>query len=129
MFEFVFSLVFSLLLPITMLICGGWFVSNPPDDIGGMVGYKTKMSCINADTWYTAHKICGKVWLAFGAGNLAAAVLIFALIMVSCGGGVADILCAALIGCTAVQTAFLFIAIPVTEHRLKRIFNPDGTRK
>ena len=42
MFEIVFSVVLSVFLPVVMISCGYWFVTNPPDNINGIVGYRSK---------------------------------------------------------------------------------------
>ena len=64
MFEIVFSVVLSVFLPVVMISCGYWFVTNPPDNINGIVGYRSKRSMINGSTWAYAHKVSGIHWLA-----------------------------------------------------------------
>lgn len=125
MFEFVFSLVTSLFLPVVMLYCGWWFVTDPPDEINGLVGYKTKMSMKNGDTWAYAHRVSGIHWIICGILGL-----FCALALAVCGfTGVieGDGCFFALMAVQGIQLVLLLSVIPVTEHKLKRRFNSDGT--
>lgn len=70
MFEIVFSVVLSVFLPVVMISCGYWFVTNPPDNINGIVGYRSKRSMINGSTWAYAHRVSGIHWLICGAIGL-----------------------------------------------------------
>ena len=65
MFAVIMLSALNLILPLTMVICGGWFLSSPPD-INGIVGYRTKRSMASPKCWAAAHKICGSLWLGFG---------------------------------------------------------------
>ncbi|UKI15724.1 MAG: SdpI family protein [Ruminococcus sp.] len=70
MIEIIFSVVLSVFLPVVMISCGYWFVTNPPDNINGIVGYRSKRSMINGSTWAYAHKVSGIHWLICGAIGL-----------------------------------------------------------
>ena len=41
-----------------------------PKKINGVVGYRTRMSMINMDTWKFAHEYAGKLWWKAGVGLL-----------------------------------------------------------
>ena len=58
---FIFLLVCSLLVPLSMIILGKRWENNPPEDINGLSGYRTTMSRLNKDTWSYAHKYWGKI--------------------------------------------------------------------
>ncbi len=120
------SCLLSLPTALIMIICGVWFIKEPPSDINGMIGYKTEMSCKNPDTWLTAHYICGKFWLVSGI-----ICLILPPISITVLSGVisGDALFNTALFFTYADIAMLIAAIPVTESRLKRIFNKDGSRK
>ena len=47
-----------------------------PKKINGVVGYRTRMSMINMDTWKFAHEYAGKLWWKAGVGLLGPTLLI-----------------------------------------------------
>ena len=47
-----------------------------PKKINGVVGYRTRMSMINMDTWEFAHEYAGKLWWKAGVGLLGPTLLI-----------------------------------------------------
>lgn len=63
---FIFLLVCSLLVPLSMIILGKRWENNPPEDINGLSGYRTTMSRLNKDTWSYAHKYWGKINFCIG---------------------------------------------------------------
>ena len=62
MFAVIMLSALNLILPLTMVICGGWFLSSPPD-MNDIVGYRTKRSMASPKCWAAAHRICGSLWL------------------------------------------------------------------
>ncbi|MEE0057733.1 MAG: SdpI family protein [[Bacteroides] pectinophilus] len=43
-------------IPLLMIIAGRMMWKHCPKKINGIVGYRTKMSMINMDTWKFAHE-------------------------------------------------------------------------
>lgn len=114
-------------MPVVMLTCGGWFVTSPPDDINGLVGYKTRMSVKNGDTWAYAHRVSGICWIV---GGILSLICSFALAYLLISGQAEGDSCYyVLMAVQGIQLFLLLAAIPITEHMLKRRFNPDGTYK
>lgn len=109
MFAAIMLSALNLILPLTMVICGGWFLSSPPD-MNDIVGYRTKRSMASPRCWAAAHRICGSLWLGFG---------IFSAVKVKepDNGFYFFIL-----GEEAFQLAFMLGAIALTEARLKKLF-------
>ena len=62
----VFMLIMSLLIPITMIGFGGFFRKKSPAKINGFCGYRTPMSMKNTDTWMVAHNYSGKLMWKYG---------------------------------------------------------------
>ncbi|MDR1668548.1 MAG: SdpI family protein, partial [Oscillospiraceae bacterium] len=63
----IFMLIIDMLIPITMIGFGSYFVkSGGPQEINTLFGYRTSMSMKNKDTWAFAHKYCGKLWRLIG---------------------------------------------------------------
>ncbi len=110
-----------ILVPLTMVICGGWFIKSPPDPESG-IGYRTRRSLYSADTWIAAHRICGRIWLFAGIVSLITAVL-GGVFMAVKGLETDDGLYNVILIEEAVQLALLLGAIPVTESRLKKMFH------
>ncbi len=108
-----------------MIIFGKLFIKNPPKEINGVFGYRTKMSMKNKDSWEFAHKYSGKLWVTIGQTILPLS-LIPMLFIIGKGkdpvGIMGGIVC-------CIQTVFLVISIIPTEKALKRNFDEDGNRK
>lgn len=121
----VFMMICSLLIPFTMIVLGKLFIKNPPQEINGVFGYRTKMSMKNKDTWEFAHKYCGKLWVTIGCIMLPLS-LIAMLFIIGKGKDPVGIL-GGIVCC--IQTVFLVISIIPTEKALKRTFDENGNRK
>lgn len=63
---FIGMFICNLLMPLVMVIGGYFMYKNPPKEINGVMGYRTKMSRKNKDTWAFAHDYCGRLWLKIG---------------------------------------------------------------
>lgn len=121
MFEIIFTSFFMLLLPLTMVICGVWFIKSPPEPDSG-IGYRTRRSMASADTWLAAHRICGRIWLISGIITLVIAILggiFMAVTGMEADGRLYNVLLIE----EAVQLALMLGAIPMTESRLKKTFH------
>ena len=121
MLEIILSTLVLLLLPLTMVICGAWFIKSPPEMSSG-IGYRTGRSMISADTWIAAHRICGKLWLAAGVITLVLAIL-GGVFMAVAGLETDKQLFNFILIEETVQLAFLLGALPLTERKLKKLFN------
>lgn len=54
----VFNIVFTLFIPVLMVLCGYLMYKHTPKDINGLVGYRTAMSMKNQETWDFANNYC-----------------------------------------------------------------------
>ena len=119
----IFMLVMNLIIPVIMTGFGWYFLKGRPKEINHIVGYRTKLSMRNQDTWRFAHQYCGKLWFVLGLILLILTPLIMVLGLkldnnIDYGG----------IICT-VQVILLVGTIIPTERALHRTFNKDGSRK
>ncbi len=119
----IFMLVMNLIIPVIMTGFGWYFLKGKPEKINHIVGYRTKLSMKNQDTWRFAHQYCGKLWFILGLILLILTPLIMVLGLkldnnIDYGG----------IICT-VQVILLVGTIIPTERALHRTFNKDGSRK
>lgn len=96
-----------------------------PKKINGVVGYRTRMSMINMDTWKFAHEYAGKLWWKAGAGLLGPTLLIH----IPFYGASDNTMGILSIIITVIQLLFLIGSILLTEKALKCNFNQDGTRQ
>ena len=62
----IFMVIMDLLVPLTMIGFGRYFLKQAPGTINWVFGYRTEMSMKNKDTWEFAHKYIGKLWYIKG---------------------------------------------------------------
>ena len=62
----VFNIVFTLFIPVLMILCGYLMYKHTPKDINGLVGYRTAMSMKNQETGDFANNYCGSLWVKVG---------------------------------------------------------------
>lgn len=120
-----FMFVCNLLIPVLLIVAGYGMWKHCPGKINGVIGYRTRRSMKNMDTWKFAHEYCGRLWWKIGWGMLLPSVLVQIPAIQSSEntvGTVGGILC-------AVQTVVLVISILPTEKALKRTFTEDGKRR
>lgn len=96
----------------------------PPKEISGLVGYKTKMSKINKDTWAFAHDKCGRLWIKLGVIILIPTIIA----QIPFIHYDEDTIGIVTIVIEAVQLAVLFGSIVLVEKAIKSTFNEQGKR-
>lgn len=96
-----------------------------PKEINMMLGYRTKRSMRNLDTWKFAHDLCGRLWWRIGWVML----LVSVLAQIPFWGSSESVL--GVVGGTIcmVQCAVLVGSIFPVESALKRTFFDDGSRR
>lgn len=121
----IFTFVMDMLIPLTMIGFGKYFMRHAPKEINTVFGYRTSMSMKNKDTWEFAHRYCGRLWYRCGSVLLpvsAAAMLFTVGKSENVTGTVAAIVC-------TLQIVFLIGSIYPTEKALKQNFDRDGKRR
>ena len=120
-----FILICDCIIPVLMIIAGRMMWKHCPKKINGIVGYRTKMSMKNMDTWKFAHEYCGKLWWKIGWFAIIPSALIHVPLYHSDEntiGIVGGIL-------VTIQCIILIVSIYLTEKALKKHFYDDGTRR
>lgn len=121
----IFTFVMDMLIPLTMIGFGKYFMKKAPEKINGVFGYRTSMSMKNKDTWEFAHKFCGRLWYRYGAALLpvSAVIMLFTIgKSENATGTAATIVC-------FLQVVFLMVPVYFTEKALKQNFDKDGVRR
>lgn len=121
----IFMLVSDLLIPLTIIGFGNYFIKNAPKEINGIFGYRTAMSMKNRDTWEFAHHYCGKIW--FFSGLIMFFLSFIAMLYVigkdvNYVGIYGGILC-------GIQLIFLIASIVFTETALRKNFDEFGIKR
>ena len=120
-----FMLLVDLMIPLSMLGFGNYFLRKAPKEINAVFGYRTTMSMKNRDTWEFAHKYCGRLWVRCGCVLLPLSVLPLLLVLgrdADTVGTVGGFIC-------FLQLVPLIGSILPTERALKRTFDKNGIRR
>ena len=78
-----FMFVSNLLIPALLIAVGYSMWKHCPGKINAVIGYRTRRSMKNMDTWKFAHEYCGRLWWKIGWGMLLPSVPVWKQI---CGG-------------------------------------------
>ncbi len=121
----IYMLIMDLLIPLTMIVFGSWFVKHAPKEINSLFGYRTSRSMKNRDTWEFAHRYCGRIWKYSGWVMIPLTIVAMMPVL---GADVGTI---GIIGSVVmmVQILPMIASIIATEAALKREFHSNGIRK
>ncbi len=121
----IFYIVMLFVIPIIMVFAGWMMQSHPPKNIHGLIGYRTKRSMKNRETWKFANAYCGRLWKVYGVMLFCISFLfslLFLFIRVE--------ICAILMGVVVLlQSLILLIPIIFTERALQQQFDKNGNQK
>ncbi|MGN1111248.1 MAG: hypothetical protein ACI4QY_06300 [Oscillospiraceae bacterium] len=121
----VIFLITAIPVPIIMLIVGITIWKNPPSP--GSVGYKSKYARSSPEAWFFAQITWGKLSVFHNIptliGTIIAEVTGILLRLDENQGLMLYIVV------TTAQVVVIFTDIFITEHRLKKNYNADGTHK
>lgn len=125
MWFWAFMLIMLLIVPISMIGFGRFFMKGGPKEVNAVFGYRTSRSMKNRDTWDFAHRYAGKIWFVCGCAMIPLVVILLLLVFdkdEDVIGNVGLIL-------TAIQIAVLTGTIFPVERMLKKTFDDDGKRR
>jgi len=120
-----YILIINSLIPITMIVLGGYFSKHAPKNINGLYGYRTTMSMRNKETWEFAHNYCGRLWFKLGWILLIISVIPMLFVIMNDKSIISNF---GLVLC-AIQVVFLISSILPTEIALSNKFDINGNRK
>ncbi|MFR3992390.1 MAG: SdpI family protein [Angelakisella sp.] len=117
----IFMFCCTLLIPIIMIIAGNSMRLGKFKTINSIVGYRTRRSMKNQQTWDYAHRECGLLWRRWGSTMLVLTVIAMLLFM----GEDTDH-----IGVVRryyrVADDPLFLSIVIVEKKLREKFDENG---
>lgn len=119
-----FMFICNMLYSVTMIVAGWFMWKHSPKKINSVVGYRSKRSMINMDTWKFAHENCGKRWWKIGWIMLVPTILI----QIPFYGKSDDLIGWIGLGICMVECTILLVSIIPTERALKEAFTEDGIR-
>ena len=121
----IFMVIMDLLIPVTMIGFGRYFLKQAPGTINWAFGYRTEMSMKNKDTWEFAHNYIGKLWYRIGLILLPLSIIPMLFVLGKDKDTVGNLGAAI----TMLQLVFLIVPIFPTERALKKNFDKKGNRR
>lgn len=112
----------TLLIPIIMIIAGNSMRLGKFKTINSIVGYRTRRSMKNQQTWDYAHRECGLLWRRWGSTMLVLTVIAMLLFM----GEDTDHIGVVGSVITVLQMIPLFLSIVIVEKKLREKFDENG---
>ncbi len=124
---YIWTFAVSLVVPLSMVGFGAYFMKHAPKEINYFFGYRTRRSMMSRDTWEFAHKYCGRLWLYFGLSMIPADLGALALAAFLIPG--VDGFAVAMGVAVFFEIALMFIPLALTERALDRNFDRHGRKK
>ena len=115
----------NLIVPAATIFAGWMMWKHCPREINGIIGYRTKRSMKNGDTWKFAHDYCGRLWWKIGWIMLIPSAVV-QIPFYKSSYGIIGIVGGVVV---LVQCIILIASIFPTERALKNTFSDDGTRR
>lgn len=114
-----------MLIPLTMIGFGLYFLKKGPQTINPIFGYRTNRSMKNQDTWRFAHKHCGRTWFMWGTILLTVSIITILYISIAEHPlfSISDD------NILIIQTLVLILSIIPTEVALRKNFDKNGCRR
>ncbi len=125
MWFFITMFICNMLMPLIMIIGGYFMYKKTPKEINGVVGYRTKTSKKNKDTWMFAHDYCGRLWLKLGTALLVTTIIVQIPFMHS----IDDVIGIVTLIVETLQLVVLIGSIIPVEKALKKTFDENGIRR
>lgn len=109
----------NMLMPLSMILSGYMMYKYTSKEINSIIGYRTKRSSKNLETWKFANSYCGKLWIKQGIILLILSCIVqlpFAKSNVDVIGKMTTII-------ETIQIVVMLASIGLVEKALKRKFD------
>lgn len=114
--------IMTLLIPLLMLATGLVSSRRTPKSINYLIGYRTRRSMINQETWNFANRTMGRIWITWSLLLLIPSILVLFFLKTR----VEQNLETWIVVLTLVQLAVLILSIIPVERALKAKFDDKG---
>lgn len=118
-------LISTAFIPLLLIVIGKIFAKYPSKEPNIAIGFRTKLSMKNKDTWDCAQKLFPEVWIKLGRAILPLSLIILFLLYSEDRDYTGNLVLILML----VQEALLLGSIFYIDLKLKKTFNSDGSRK
>lgn len=112
-------------VPLLLIASGKIFAKFPSKEPNIALGFRTKLSMKNKDTWNYAQELFPKVWIKLGSYLLPISIAV----MYVMHSDDKDFTGSVAVAIMLVQALAMLVSIYSVNQKLKKAFNSDGTRK
>lgn len=118
-------LISTVFIPLLLIVIGKIFAKYPSKEPNIAIGFRTKFSMKNKDTWDCAQKLFPEVWIKLGRIMLPISLIILFLLYSNDNDYTGNLTIIIML----VQAALMLGSIFYIDLKLKNIFNSDGSCK
>lgn len=112
-------------IPLLLIVIGKIFEKYPSKEPNIAIGFRTKLSMMNKETWDYAQRLFPKVWISLGRTLLPFSLIILFLLYSEDKDYTRNLALILML----VQVVLMLGSILYVNLKLKKAFNSDGSRK
>lgn len=112
-------------IPLLLIVIGKIFEKYPSKEPNIAIGFRTKLSMMNKETWDYAQRLFPKVWISLGRIMLPLSLIILFLLYSEDKDYTGNLVLILML----VQVVLMLCSILYVNLKLKAAFNSDGSRK
>lgn len=116
-----YMMIFNCFIPFLMIILGRFMWKHCPKERNGVIGYRTKKSMKNNETWKFGNEYCGRLWYRIGLILLIPSIVVLIPFFKSSDEKIGTVSIILL----GIQLVFLVGTIIPTERALKEKFSEN----
>lgn len=118
-------LISTAFIPLLLIVIGKIFAKYPSKEPNIAIGFRTKLSMMNKETWDFAQRLFTKVWISLGRIMLPLSLIILFLLYSEDKDYTGNLVLILML----VQVVLMLGSILYVNLKLKKAFNSDGSRK
>ena len=121
----IFYAVLTLFVPLLMVVCGVIMKKYHSDEPNSTLGYRTKRSMKNKDTWKFANELAGSIWIKWGTIVTVVSAVFDVIYFCINKKYTAGLMLFAVI----IQSVIMLLTFYPVEKALKENFDDEGIQK
>ena len=121
----VIMLISVAFIPLLLIVIGKIYEKYPSKEPNIAIGFRTKLSMMNKETWDYAQRLFPKVWISLGRIMLPLSLIILFLLYSEDKDYTGNLVLILML----VQVVLMLGSILYVNLKLKKAFNSDGSRK